>query len=79
MGESRRKALAARHGSGDEPAEPQVVDTLGGRMHPKFDMALPNSPLQTGKKFMSDKNLAAGSLEDSRSPVVARLLNDVVH
>lgn len=31
MGEARRKALAARRGSGDEPAEPLIVDTLGGR------------------------------------------------
>ena len=33
MGESRHKALAARREANTEPAEPQVVDTLGGRMH----------------------------------------------
>jgi hypothetical protein len=36
MGEGRRKALAVRRGSGDEPAEPQVVDTLGGRMQVRW-------------------------------------------
>ena len=44
MGESRRKALAARHGSGDEPAEPQVVDTLGGRMHVRWDEGAAATP-----------------------------------
>ena len=33
MGEAKRKALAARKGVGQEPSEPQVVDTLGRRMH----------------------------------------------
>ena len=33
MGESRRKALAVRRAAGDQPAELQVVDTLGGRMN----------------------------------------------
>jgi hypothetical protein len=37
MGEARRKALAARRGAGAQPAEPQVVDTLGGRMHVRSD------------------------------------------
>ena len=37
MGEARRKALAARSGAGDESVQPQVVDTLGGRMHVRWD------------------------------------------
>ncbi|MFN9571714.1 MAG: hypothetical protein ACK58C_06525 [Betaproteobacteria bacterium] len=44
MGETRRKALAVRRGSGDEPAEPQVVDTLGGRMHLRWDDVVAATP-----------------------------------
>lgn len=56
MGESRRKALAARHGSGDEAAEPQVVDTLGGRMHVRWDdgaAATPHGQLVFFAEFLA--------------------------
>ena len=43
MGEARRKALAARHlAAEDTPA--QVVDTLGGRMHVRWDEAAAATP-----------------------------------
>jgi len=44
---------------------------------PKFDMSHPNSPLPSGKKSMSDTDLATESPADRRTPVVARLLEDV--
>jgi hypothetical protein len=44
MGEARRKALAARQVAGQEPAEPQVVDTLGGRMHVRWDEGAAATP-----------------------------------
>jgi hypothetical protein len=43
MGEARRKALVARKGAGDEPP-PQVVDTLGGRMHVRWDEGAAATP-----------------------------------
>ena len=39
MGESRRRKLAALSASVDEIAEPLALDTLGGRLHVKFDDA----------------------------------------
>ena len=43
MGEARRKALAARRGGVDDgPA--QVVDTLGGRMHVRWDEGAAATP-----------------------------------
>ena len=56
MGEARRKALAARRGAGDEPAEPQVVDTLGGRMHVRWDegaAAMPHGQLVFFAEFLA--------------------------
>jgi len=44
MGNARRKALAARRGGGQEPGEPQVVDTLGGRMHVRWDEGAAATP-----------------------------------
>ena len=44
MGEARRKALAARRGGGDEPSQPLVVDTLGGRMHVRWDEGAAATP-----------------------------------
>ena len=44
MGEARQRALAARRSSGDKPAEPLVVDTLGGRMHVRWDDAAAATP-----------------------------------
>jgi len=44
MGEARRKALAARRGGGEEPTEPQVVDTLGGRMNVRWDEGAAATP-----------------------------------
>jgi hypothetical protein len=44
MGEARRKALAVRRGAGSEPTEPQVVDTLGGRMHVRCDQGAAATP-----------------------------------
>jgi len=56
MGEARRKALAARIGAGDEPAPPLVVDTLGGRMHVRWDegaAATPHGQLVFFAEFLS--------------------------
>ena len=44
MGEARRRALAARSGAGDESVQPQVVDTLGGRMHVRWDEGAAATP-----------------------------------
>ena len=44
MGEVKRKALAARRGSGQEPAEPPVVDSLGGCMHVRWDEVAAATP-----------------------------------
>ncbi|HNT37590.1 MAG TPA: hypothetical protein PKO45_00570 [Rubrivivax sp.] len=44
MGEARRKALAVRAKVGEQPDEPQVVDTLGGRMHVRWDQAASATP-----------------------------------
>lgn len=44
MGEARRKALAARKSRGDDPQSPQVVDTLGGRMHVRWDQEAAATP-----------------------------------
>ena len=43
MGEARRKALAARQGGVDN-ATAQVVDTLGGRMHVRWDEGAAATP-----------------------------------
>jgi hypothetical protein len=43
MGEARRKALAAREGAGEDQ-QPQVVDTLGGRMHVRWDEGAAATP-----------------------------------
>jgi hypothetical protein len=43
MGEARRKALARRGALGDAP-EAQVVDTLGGRMHVRWDEGAAATP-----------------------------------
>ena len=37
MGESRRRALAVRREAGQGAEQPQVVDTMGGRMHVRWD------------------------------------------
>jgi Transposase DDE domain group 1 len=44
MGEAKRKALAARTQGGAQPQEPQVVDTLGGRMHVRWDTEAAATP-----------------------------------
>jgi hypothetical protein len=44
MGEAKRKALAARHLGGQAPLEPQIVDTLGGRMHVRWDESAAATP-----------------------------------
>lgn len=43
MGEARRRALAARREAGDEQPL-QVVDTLGGRMHVRWDASSAATP-----------------------------------
>ena len=43
MGEARRRALAGRQGTG-EGQPPQVVDTLGGRMHVRWDEGAAATP-----------------------------------
>ena len=43
MGEARRKALAARRGGVDDGLA-QVVDTLGGRMHVRWDEGAAATP-----------------------------------
>ncbi len=56
MGEARRKALAVRQDGGEQPLEPQVVDTLGGRMHVRWDdgaAATPNGQLVFFAQFLS--------------------------
>ncbi len=37
MGEARQRALAARAGAGGSGQQSQVVDTLGGCMHVRWD------------------------------------------
>ena len=44
MGEAKRKALAARRGAHAAPSQPQIVDTLGGRMHVRWDEAAAATP-----------------------------------
>ena len=44
MGEAKRKALAGRRESRSEHSQPQVVDTLGGRMHVRWDSAAAATP-----------------------------------
>ena len=56
MGESRRKALAARQEVQSQPSEPQVVDTLGGRMHVRWDegaAATPHGQLVFFSEFLA--------------------------
>ena len=56
MGEARRKALAARREAGDAGQTPQVVDTLGGRMHVRWDehaAATPNGQLVFFAEFLA--------------------------
>jgi hypothetical protein len=56
MGESRPKALAARRDAGDASQAPQVVDTLGGRMHVRWDehaAAMPNGQLVFFAEFLA--------------------------
>ena len=36
--------MAARRGSGDEPGGPLIVDTLGGRMHVRWDEGAAATP-----------------------------------
>lgn len=43
MGEARRRALAVRRVAGREQ-QPQVVDTLGGRMHVRWDEGAAATP-----------------------------------
>lgn len=46
----------ARRGAGDEPAEPQVVDTLGGRIHVRWGhgaAATPHGQLVFFAKFLA--------------------------
>ena len=61
MGEARRRALAVRQGAGQGPDEPQVVDTLGGRMHVRWDegaAATPNGQLVFFAEFLAATALA---------------------
>jgi Transposase DDE domain group 1 len=44
MGEAKRRALAKRKQVGQDHLEPQVVDTLGGRMHVRWDQAAAATP-----------------------------------
>jgi hypothetical protein len=56
MGESRRKALAVRRDAGDAGQTPRVVDTLGGRMHVRWDehaAATPNGQLVFFAEFLA--------------------------
>ena len=56
MGEARRKALASRSGAGGESVEPQIVDTLGGRMHVRWDegaAATPHGQLAFFAEFLA--------------------------
>ena len=56
MGEARHKALAARESAGSDPSQPQVVDTLGGRMHVRWDegaQATPHGQLVFFAQFLA--------------------------
>lgn len=56
MGEAKRKALAARRRARTEPSQPQVVDTLGGRMHVRWDddaAATPHGQLVFFAQFLA--------------------------
>jgi Transposase DDE domain group 1 len=56
MGEARRKALAVRCEAGGAGPKPQVVDTLGGRMHVRWDehaAATPNGQLVFFAEFLA--------------------------
>lgn len=56
MGESRRKALAVRRDAGDAGQTPLVVDTLGGRMHVRWDehaAGTPNGQLVFFAEFLA--------------------------
>jgi hypothetical protein len=44
MGEARRKVRAALQGDGSVSAESQIVDTLGGRMHVRWDEGATATP-----------------------------------
>ena len=44
MGDAKRKALAACREAGEQGQEPQVVDTLGGRMHVRWDQGAAATP-----------------------------------
>ena len=55
MGEAKRKALAGRRETGEQGQEPQVVDTLGGRMHVRWDQkgaATPHGQLVFFAEFL---------------------------
>ena len=56
IGEARRKALAARRVAGGEPTELQVVNTLGGCMHTRWDedaTATPHGQLAFFTEFLA--------------------------
>ena len=56
MGEAKRKALAARARVGQVPTEPQVVDTLGIRMHARWEegvAAMPHGQLTSFAEFLT--------------------------
>jgi len=56
MGESKRKLLAQQRGAGEESAQAQVVDTLGGRMHVRWDAggaATPHGQLVFFAEFLA--------------------------
>lgn len=56
MGEAKRRALAARRRVDTEPSQPQVVDTLGGRMHVRWDegaVATPHGQLVFFAEFLA--------------------------
>lgn len=77
MGEARHKVLAARRGGGDEPSPPLVVDTLGGRMHVRWDEGAAATP--HGQLVFFSEFLAATYAFSKRTAAyanVARIAND---
>ena len=74
MGEARRNALVAGRGSGEGPGEPQVVDTLGGRMHVRWDegaAATPHGQLVFFAEFLAATGVFERWVSECRWPIAA--------
>ena len=80
MGESKRKQKVALAESGDGGDTPQVVDTLGGRMHVRWDRgaaATPHGQLVFFAEFLTatgvfERWVSACPLEDGAGAAAGR-------